>query len=138
MGYERLQALCCQCGQVRSMSSVLSAVGLGQSVGEPHVSEWLDEAPNHPTAWNRCCVIRKCSNCKCLTMHAYLRPNNQYKDTLEWDHRVVCQGWMDPTEFGQKYPRRSCSFCGAGVEAWAGNNPETVLEIRKWRTGRAY
>lgn len=71
-------------------------------------------------------------------MHAYLREDNQYRDTLEWDHRVVCQGWSDPTEFGQMLPRQLCSFCQDGVTNWIDNNPGPVEFIRMKRTGLDY
>lgn len=80
MAAPRVRALCCKCGQLRSVSSVF--------VRRDDNLTYDDTEAKH--GW-RMTVTLKCSHCGRLTRHARLRDGDPYRDSME-----QCQtlGWV--------------------------------------------
>lgn len=71
----RLRALCCECGNLRSVAATYNA---------PRDDNRTDETSDRDGRGWRCTATLKCSNCGNKTRHALIREDNdEYRDVAE-------------------------------------------------------
>lgn len=93
---DRLTALCCQCGRVRTVSKRYNGPRSRYAAWETG-AEWAQRRMlelqrqglyvEHQPGW-RCLLELKCETCKVRTAHAFIR-EDQYRDTAEREDRKV-------------------------------------------------
>ncbi len=112
---KQLQALCCECGQLRTVKS-------NYSFGDKDDNRSWDTL-DHPQGW-RVTGTLKCSECGARTRHALLRENNDYRDSAE--HRqLVALGVDKPRDQYEDVDRLRAEY-----QAQLPRNPK--LNHRYW------
>jgi hypothetical protein len=78
----RVRALCCECGNLRTVSSRHAG-----ACGDPDRSS---DDGLHPLGW-RMTITLNCGHCGRLTRHAKLRDGDPYRDSMEERQTL---GWV--------------------------------------------
>jgi hypothetical protein len=79
-----MQALCCECGQIRTYKRARNYVG---------------ECYGDLSGWARMIGELKCANCGAITRHALLRSADDFRDYAEQYSRVALGGQTGPDDF---------------------------------------
>jgi hypothetical protein len=79
-----MQALCCECGQIRTYKRARNYVG---------------ECYGQLSGWTRMVGDLKCANCGAITRHALLRGADEFRDHAEEYSSVALGGQRPPGDF---------------------------------------